>query len=116
MGNALQEVWDLSQQVGEALDRNDRITVELLLHMRAESIETAKNDDQALRKFLSSMEDKNDRQELRGLLNKGAGKDAGPAEQSLAKQASNNVRQIQKILEIDKRLNQRMARGKSVYK
>jgi hypothetical protein len=106
----------MSQQIAEALDRNDQITVQLLLHMRAESIETAKNDDQTLRKFLSSIEDKEDRQELRSLLNQGAAADAGPAEQSLAKQASNNVSQIQKILEIDKRLNQRVTRGKSVYK
>jgi hypothetical protein len=116
MGNALQEVWELSRQIGEALDRNDQITVELLLHMRAESIETAKQDDQALRKFLSSIEDKQDRQELRGLLNCGVSPGAGAAEQSLARLASNNVSQIQKILEIDKRLNQRVARDKTVYK
>jgi hypothetical protein len=116
MGNALQEVWDLSQQIAEALDRNDQITVQLLLHMRAQSIETAKSDDQALRKFLSSIEDKGDRQELRSLLNRGADANAGAAEQSLAKLASNNVSQIQKILEIDKRLNQRVTREKSVYK
>jgi hypothetical protein len=83
--------------------------------MRAESIETAKNDDQALRKLLSSVEDEKDRQELQNLLNHSAAA-AGPLEQALAKQASNNVSQIKKILEIDERLNQRMARGKSVCK
>jgi hypothetical protein len=115
MGNALQEVWDLSQQITEALDRNDQITVQLLLHMRAESIETAKNDDQALRKLLASIEEEKDRQELQKLLNHGEAV-AGSPEQALAKQAANNVRQIQKILEIDERLNRRMTRGKSVYK
>jgi uncharacterized membrane protein YvbJ len=115
MGNALQEVWDLSQQITEALDRNDQITVQLLLHMRAESIETAKKDDQTLRKFLSTIEDEKDRKKLRSLLNQGA-EAAGPSEQVLARQAASNVSRIQKILEIDKRLNQRVARAKSVYK
>jgi hypothetical protein len=114
MGNALQEVWNMSQQIAEALDRNDQITVQLLLHMRAESIETAKNNDRALRKLLQSVEDETDRQKLVDLLNHGVAD--GPLEQSLAKQAANNASQIKKILEIDKRLSQRVAREKSIYK
>ena len=36
--NLLSEVMDLSQQLGEALDRNDRVTLKMLVAMRQDPI------------------------------------------------------------------------------
>jgi hypothetical protein len=113
IGASLQEVWELSEQIGEALDRNDQVTVQMLLNMRAEPIEKARMDDQELRKFLATMENERDQQELLGLLNQDSS--GGIPEQSLAKQASHNTNLLRRILALDERLNQRIGGGKSAY-
>jgi hypothetical protein len=114
IGASLQEVWELSQQIGEALDRNDQVTVRMLLNMRAEPIEKAKMDDQELRRFLASIENDKDRQELQSMLNQNSS--AGIPEQSLAKQASHNANLLQRIMQLDQRLNQRVAGARVAYR
>jgi hypothetical protein len=113
IGASLQEVWELSEQIGEALDRNDQVTVRMLLNMRAEPVEKAKMDDQELRRFLASVENERDRRELQSMLNQNSS--SGIPKQGLARQASHNAYLLHRIMELDQRLNQRVAGAKSVY-
>jgi hypothetical protein len=113
IGSAFRETLDLSNQIMDALDRNDQITVQLLLQMRAEAIASAKAADQALRKYMTSITDEDERQALAELLNHGVAD--GEEEQKLARLAAHNASQLRQLLQLDQRLSRRLAHGKSIY-
>ena len=79
--NLLSEVMDLSQQLGEALDRNDDVSVRLLVSMRQDPI---------LRL-----------EEIKAAI--GSKRDSIPPEE------------WERVLELDQRLNRRMAGDDSFY-
>ena len=100
----LNEVLDLSQQLAGALDRDDTVTIRMLVSMRREPLEKLLQARQIL-------------EEQRENLNKEAGDrlaellNGEPAqteeEQVLAKQVSANRRLLEQALALDQRLNQK---------
>lgn len=111
IGNLLNEVQDASQELAGAAERNDQVSVEMLVAMRREPIEKLTEADRALRELVASDPEKGAR--LAELLN---GAPAGePAEQALAEQAAVNRRRLARVQELDRALNQKLTRGKSVY-
>ena len=115
MGGLLNETLDFSRQMAEAIDRNDQVAVEMLVNMRQEPIDKLEAAEEALQGQAEAMPTPEDAARLNGLL-RGAGEPPlTPVEQMLTDQAAANRRRLQQILELDKRLNQRMAREKSVY-
>ena len=111
IGGLLNEALDFSKQI----DRNDQVAVEMLVHMRQEPIDKMEAAEQALQEQTEAMPTPEDAARLNSLL-KGSGEPPlAPFEQALTDQAAANRRRLQQILELDKRLNQRMAREKSVY-
>ena len=103
-GNLLNELWDLTQQLGQAIDRNDQVSAQMLIAMREEPLGKLQAADQALR------------DQLEALLN--AGPAADPSQQfqaALCEQVASNNRRLKQIMELDKALNQRMARENSAY-
>lgn len=113
MGNLLNEIHDLSRELAGALERNDQVSAEMLIAMRQDPINQMEETDQALRDRLYSVQDAGERAHLAGLLNGTAQPE--PVEQMLAEQVAANRRRLSQVLELDKRLNLRMAREKSVY-
>ncbi len=65
--NYLNEVMDLSRQMGEALDRGDEVSMQMLLALRGEPIQHLQEVDQTARSRRSSLaaEDQQRLQELR---------------------------------------------------
>jgi len=112
IGNLLNEVEDLSRQIAEAVDRNDQVTVQMLLAMRREPIDRLKVADQALREQRKAL-DSEEAQRLSALLN-GAAADS-PEEQPLADQVAANERRLKQTVELDKAVSRKLARDKSVY-
>lgn len=108
--NALGEVADLSKQIAEALDRNDPVAVEMLLAMREEPIRTAVFAREALQQQIAELEDG---QRLRELLNGAAAETS--AEAGLASQVAMNARLLTQVQEMDRALNGKITRDKSVY-
>lgn len=111
--NLLNEVQDLSQQMAQAIDRNDQVSVEMLVAMRQEPINKLEETDQALREQIYSLPDAADTARLAALLNGTI--EPEQEERMLAEQMAANRRRLNQIIELDKRLNLRMAREKSVY-
>ena len=108
--NALGEVADLSKQIAEALDRNDSVAVRVLLAMREEPILTAQLSREVLQQQINEVEDG---ERLRELLN---GAEAKTAEEAgLAAQVAMNARLLKQVQEMDRGLNQKITRDKSVY-
>jgi hypothetical protein len=114
IGAELYEITDLTQQMAQALDRNDQTTMQLLLEMRAQAITAVKTENEQFRGFIASIEEPKDREHLQGILN---GHDIADAEeQPVAKLAASNTAQLNKVIQMDKVLNQRVARDKSFYR
>ena len=108
--NALGEVESLSEQIAEALDRNDPVAVKVLLAMREEPILSAHHARDILRQMVESTDDGG---RLRALLNGGAAENA--EESGLASQISMNERLLRQVRELDRVLSQKIARDKSIY-
>lgn len=112
IGNLLNEVQDITQELAGATDRDDQVSVEMLVAMRREPIEKLAEGDRALRELISSNPE--DGRRLAELLN-GAVAAADAAEQALVEQAAVNRRRLARVQELDRVLNQKLTRGKSAY-
>ena len=108
----LNEVMDLSRQLAEALDRNDAVTIRMLISMRREPLEKVLRARQILEEQREALSgEAGDR--LAELLN---GEPARTEEeQALAKQVSVNRRLLEQALALDQRLNQKLTHDKSIY-
>lgn len=109
----LSEVMDLSQQLGEALDRNDQVSVQMLVAMRQEPILHLQELKQAFssRAALLTSEE----QARVSALSQGA-EPQGEEETLYHTQAGIARRLLERVLELDKRLNRRMTGDSSFYK
>lgn len=112
MGNLLNEVLDLSQQMAEALDRDDQVAVEMLIAMRQEPIGKLEEVKRAL---LEQADDLEPEKSLRLSLLLNGGEPEEPEERLLADQTAANGRRLKQVLDLDKVLNQKVTRGKSIY-
>lgn len=110
--NCLSEVFDLSQQIGEALDRNDQVSVRMLVSMRQEPIlglEEVKQAIEMKRESLSS----EDRERVAD-LGRGAAPQ-GEEETAYSNQAGTARRLLERTVELDRRLSGRLAGSDSFY-
>lgn len=112
MYGQLTEVNDLTQQIAEALKRQDQVSVRLLVSMRQEPINQlhqVKENLEARKADLSP----EDAARVAALLRGGPA--AEPAEQQLADQIATNRRLLTRTIEIDKHLNMRLGGKDSFY-
>lgn len=115
-GNLLNELWDLTQQLGESIDRNDQVSTQMLIAMREEPLGKLQAADQALREQLEALREGEDRLALAAMLNGGAPADpAQRAQVMLCEQVASNNRRLKQVMELDRALNQRLGREKSAY-
>ena len=116
-GNLLNELEDLTRQMGEAIDRNDQVSLEMLIAMREEPLGKLQATDQAIRDQLELLTDKFEAAQLASILNGGPPADPGArVQQQLCEQVAANNRRLKQIMELDRRLNERLARENSVYR
>ncbi len=98
----LSEVYDLTVQMGEALDRNDQTSFTMLLAMRQEPVLTLQEIEKNIRRI-----DKDNAPEQRqrwDALQKGAPpQDA--SEEMVKKQMEQNRRLIDRLLPLDQRIS-----------
>ena len=113
-GNLLNEVEDLTRQIGESIDRNDQVSMQMLIGMREEPLAKLQAADQALREQLEDLDDRYEAAQLASMLN--GGLPADPEERSqqmLCDQVASNNRHLKRIMEMDQRLSQRLNQGNS---
>lgn len=108
--SALTEAYDLTVQMGEALDRNDRTSFAMLLSMRQEPVLRMQELDENIgRIFETDTPDIQKRWEA--LLRGDAPMDAD--EQMVVKQMQQNKRLIERLLPIDGRISRALTERKS---
>lgn len=110
--NLLSEVMDVSRQMGEALDRNDDVSVRMLVAMRQEPILRLEEVKQAVAARLEGLSPED--RERAGALREGAGPQ-GAEEEAYCAQAGSTRRLLERVLELDRRLSRRLAGGNSFY-
>lgn len=114
-GNLLNELEDLTQQIGQAIDRNDQVSLQMLIAMREEPLGKLQAADQALREQLEALADRDEAADLAIILNGGPAADpAVRAQQMLCEQVAANNRRLKQIMELDQRLSRRLGREDSV--
>ena len=113
MGTLLVEVDDLSRQMADATDRQDEISMQMVLAMRSEPIDRLTIADTALREHLGSLGEEG--QHVRKLLGGDVDAAQNGTEKMIAEQAASNLRMYKKILDMDKVLNRKVAQDKSIY-
>lgn len=115
-GNLLNELWDLTQQLGESIDRNDQVSTQMIIAMREEPLGKLQAADQAIREQLEALPEQEEARQLAAMLNGGPPADpAQRVQRMLCDQVGSNKRRLVQIMERDKMLNQRLGRGKSSY-
>lgn len=112
MYNALSETMDLTRQLAEALDRDDQVAVQLLVSMREEPIKILRQVQQALKQQREALAEADGRR-LAQLL--GGEAPETQEEQPLAAQVGINRRLLQQLQELDKNVNRKLTREKSIY-
>lgn len=110
---ALNETYDLTRQLAEAVDRNDQVTVQMLVAMRQEPVEKLRRGEQALGQLKAALPPEA-LDHMEELL-KGSGTPA-PEEAALANQAAINRRLLKQLVDLDRIVNRKVTREKSIYK
>ena len=116
-GNLLNELEDLTKQMGQSIDRNDQVSLQMLIAMREEPLGKLQAADQAIRDQLELLADKMEAAQLASMLNGGPPADPDErTQQQLCEQVASNNRRLKQIMELDRQLNQRLARENSAYR
>ena len=114
-GNLLNELTDLTQQLGQAIDRDDQVSIQMLIAMREEPLAKLQAADQALREQLEALPDREEAARLAAVLNGGPVEDGERTLKMLCDQVALNQRRLKQVMDLDRVLNQRMGREKSAY-
>ena len=110
--NLLNEVMDVSRQMAEAMDRDDQVAIQMLVSMREEPVHRLRQARRALEEQRDALEPE-EALRLTQLLN---GEEAKTeAEAPLAAQIGANRRLLEQVLELDRVLNRKLTREKSIY-
>ena len=109
---ALSEALDLTRQLADAVDRDDRIAVQMLVSMRQEPTDKLAGAQQALEQQQKTLTPE-DADRMAALLR---GEDAlTEAEEPLAGQVGVNRRTLRQLVELDRVVNKKLTRDKSIY-
>ena len=115
IGNLFVEVEELSKQLSDAIDRRDEVSMGMIIAMRSEPIEKLAITDRSLRELLFSLDDGEEVARLRAILNGEMHRAIGEQEKLLAEQAAMNIRTHRRMMELDERLNRKVAHERSIY-
>ena len=114
IGNLQHEILDISQQMAEAVDRDDEVATGMLISMRSEPIEKLRISKYALQTMLDSLKDTEDGERLSALFS-GGGTAQDVAEEALTKQVAANARESERILALERILNRKISRDQSIF-
>lgn len=110
--NQLSEVMDLSRQLGEAMDRNDQVSLRMLISMRQEPILQLEELKRAIEIKRGSLAPE-DQARVAALESGAEPREEGEA--AYAGQAGPARRLLERVVELDRRLNSRLGGSDSFY-
>lgn len=105
----LNEVYDLTVQLTEAIDRGDRTSVAMLLSMRQEPILSMQEIDENQKRLIAQLTGESDQLRMLQLLQGDSPEAQEAGAQSLCTQIAQNRRLLSKLVALDQRANKRLA-------
>ena len=111
--SALTEVMELTEELSQALQRQDQVSVQMFLRMRQEPVNQLR-EYQALERKQQAELSEEDAQELKGLLS-GDGVGQTSQAQSLARLAGQNRNLLERVLRADQQISVKLGGKKSFY-
>lgn len=113
MYRSLSELEELTQELAQAADRGDKVSVQMSLAMRRDPLEQVARHQAALRRQYTALPAP-DARLLRTLL-EDASPPAVPGAEALVRQAARNRTLLARIVAADQRINQKVAGRSSFY-
>ena len=112
--SCLNEILRLTGEIAENLNRNDKVSVQMLLEMRAKELE---HIDENMRRFLIFKEQFSEevQREMERLLKVKDADPEGVHATAIADTVENCEKVLNQIIEIDKRMSKRVAGSDSFY-
>lgn len=108
----LLEFFDLTQQLAEAVDRKDEVSIQMLLHMREDPIHSLTELEDQLHNGVLALPEE-DAIRAHQLLTGSAPEKKG--EEDLCKQIAQNLRLLERAKELDRRVSLRIDGRHSLY-
>lgn len=111
--NLLVEIQDATKQLAETLDRNDQVAVRMMVAMRQDPIRhlaEVDNGEKARRAALPEEDNRRVEDLLKG------GEPQSGEERVFMEQAGKTRRLLEQVMDLDRRINIRMAGDQSFYK
>ena len=110
--SCLSEVMDLSQQMGQAMDRSDDVSMRMLIALRQEPLLQL----QELKRAIDDKRESLSPEDRERVLSLGQGASPQGEEETTYHGQAGAARQLrERILELDERLNRRIAGDNSFY-
>ena len=110
--NYLVELQDLTGQLAENLDRNDQVSVRMLMAMRQDPVRLQAEVDNSGKIRLAALSEE-DRRRAGELLKEGQPRDDG--ERIFLEQAQKTRRLLEQVVAMDRRVSMKMAGENSFY-
>ena len=110
--NYLVELQDLTGQLAENLDRNDQVSVRMLVAMRQDPVRLLAEVDNSGKIRLAALSEE-DRRRTEELLKEGQPRDDG--ERVFLEQAQKTRRLLEQVVAMDRRVSMKMAGENSFY-
>ena len=104
---------DLTEQIGQAADRNDQVAMRMLVAMRQDPILSLAEVDDTAKTRLEGL-DREERERLEELRS-GADQARNDAERTFLEQSGRTRRLLERVVELDRRISLRMAGDHSFY-
>lgn len=111
--NCLVELEDATKQLAEALDRNDQVSVRMLVAMRQDPLLKLEEADQGEKHRRASFPEA-DQARIRTLLQEQAA--SGDGEDVFLEQAVKTRKLLERVVDLDRRISLRMAGDHSFYR
>ena len=109
---SINEALDVSRQLAEAVDRDGQVAIQMLVAMRQEPVEKMVHAKRTLELQQDALPEA-DGARLRALLKGAAAED--PGEEAFVKQVGMNDRLLRQLCDLDRVLNKKLTRDKSIY-
>lgn len=109
---SMNEAMDITQQLAEAVDRDDQVAIHMLVAMRQEPVDKMSQAKRTLELQRDALPE-GDRVHLEALLKGGPPENA--SEEAFVKQVGMNDRLLKQLADLDRVLNRKLTRDKSIY-
>lgn len=109
----LDETYQITQELAEAVSRGDQVSVGMLISSRQTPVLELKEGFASV--YLKRCDLSGDDEKQFDRLISSGGQPQSPAEQEVANQITANRRLWEKIVTLDRRVNERICRDQSIY-